>query len=110
MNSFVLIFRQGKPVTEAEKQRRAETVPQWAREQNAAGRSLEPRILGPEKLRRGAELPSSGAIDAWPVTALLFIQAKDLDDAAAVAASHPAVQEGLSVEVRPWGAPAAVAR
>lgn len=109
MKTFVILFRQGpRPLSEADLARRQQQVSGWAREQNAAGRKLEPRILGPELLRPGSDAPSGTAVEAgaWPITALLFLEARDLADAGQVAASHPAKDYGASVEVRPWAPPA----
>lgn len=68
------------------------------------GRELVPHILGSESAHRGAQA-SATDLGAWPVTALLLLQARDLDEAAEVAGSHPAVRYGAHIEVRPWGPP-----
>ncbi len=104
MNDFVILFRQSpRTLTEADFARRQLEVSAWARAQNAAGHRLEPRILAPDTLRPG--IGTEGARDTHPVTALLFLQAGDLADAARIAESHPAVNFGASVEVRPWAPP-----
>ena len=104
MKNYVIIFRQGPlQLTEADLVQRQQEVSAWAREQNAAGHKLEPRILGPEKYRSGETMNTPNG--DWPVTALLFLQATDLDEAGKIAASHPANRFGTSVEVRPWSAP-----
>jgi hypothetical protein len=106
MKTFVIIFRQGpQQLTESDKQRRAEETIAWARAQNAAGHNLDPRILAPESEHRGSR--NSGN-DRWPVTALLFLQARDLSEATQVAEAHPAIRYGSEVEVRPWAPPAPV--
>jgi hypothetical protein len=103
MKTFVIIFRQGpQQLTESDKQRRAEETVAWARGQNAAGHKLDPRILAPESEHRGSGNSSS---DGWPVTALLFLEARDLSEATQVAEAHPALRYGSEVEVRPWAAP-----
>lgn len=103
MQHFVIIFRQGpRTLTDADLARRQKEVSAWAREHNAAGHKLEPRILAPDVLRHGA----SASADTWPITALLFLEARDLTEAAKVAQSHPANHFGASVEVRPWAPPA----
>ena len=104
MNDFVILFRQGpRTLTEADLARRQQEVSAWARAQNAAGHRLEPRILAPDMLRPGFD--SDAARDVHPVTALLFLQADDLADAARIAESHPASHFGASVEIRPWASP-----
>jgi hypothetical protein len=59
-------------------------------------------------LRPGAETNQGAGVaaDAWPITALLFLEARDLAEAAKVAEAHPANHFGASVEVRPWASPA----
>jgi len=103
MKTFVIIFRQGPPaLTDADRLRRAEETGVWARHQNEAGHKLDPRILAPEGEHRGPEEPTAGK---WPVTAILFLEARDLEDAAQVAESHPGLRYGANVEIRPWTPP-----
>lgn len=108
MQHFVIVFRQGPhPLTDADKARRQREVSVWARIQNDAGHKLEPRILGPEVSRpatHGAQGSGVGT-GAWPITALLFLEARDLDQATKIATSHPANDFNASVEVRPWAPP-----
>jgi hypothetical protein len=106
MKQFVFIFRQSpRQLTDADKQRRAEETVAWARRQNGAGHKLDPHILAPESAHRGPEITAPA--DAWPVTALLFLEAHDLSEAAQVAESHPALRYGANIEVRPWAPPTA---
>lgn len=110
MKTFVILFRQNphRVLTEADKQRRAEETTAWARGRNAAGHKLEPRILAPESARCQAPEAAEVPVETWPVTALLFLEARDLADATEVAAIHPALRYGASVEVRAWAPPVAV--
>ena len=106
MQQFVILFRQGPlNLTDAVKARRHAAVSLWAREQNAAGHRLEPRSLAPSFTRPGIEV-NDYDYGNWPVTALLFLDACDLDAATALAASHPAKDYNVAMEVRPWSAPA----
>ena len=110
MNTFVIIFRQGpRTLTPADIQRRAQETSVWARRQNDAGHKLNPHILTPERERRGTEIADVTGIDAWPITALLLLEARDLAEAAKVAGEHPAVNYGANVEVRAWTPPAPAA-
>lgn len=104
MNTFVILFRQSRPLTKTEQQQRAAETPAWARSLNAAGHKLEPRILGPESIRTDAAERTVPTADA--VTALLFLEAQTLEQAAELAADHPARKYGATLEVRPWAAPA----
>lgn len=100
MKQFAIIFRQSKPVTEDEKQRRDEETWAWARRQNAEGHKLDPHILTPESHWIGPD--GTGGL---PVTALLFFEARDFAQALDVARAHPAVRYGASLEVRQWAPP-----
>ena len=105
LKPFVIIFRQGPLLlTDADKQHRAEETAIWAAHQNEAGHKLDPHILAPEGAHCGPR--SSAETDVWPITALLFLEAHDLNQAAHVAESHPALRYGSDVEVRPWAPPA----
>jgi hypothetical protein len=106
MKTFVLLFRQGPhPLTDADKARRQAAISAWAREQNAAGHKLEPRSLAPEATRPGLAV-SPETHGAWPVSALVFLEAADLAEASRIADAHPAKDYNVSVEVRPWSPPA----
>src|SRR3954467_1224420 len=110
MNQFVILFRQGPfNLTEIVKAHRQAAISLWAREQNARGHRLEPRSLAPSFTRPGIEV-SGDDYGQWPVTALLFLAARPLDEATAIAASHPAKDYNVAMEVRPWSAPVAAPR
>jgi hypothetical protein len=105
-NMFVIIFRQGpRTLTPEDIQQRTQETSVWAKRQNDAGHKLNPHILTPERERRGAEMGGAAGIDAWPITALLLLEARDLAEAARVAGEHPAVAYGANVEIRPWARP-----
>jgi hypothetical protein len=105
-NTFVIIFRQGpRTFTQADIQQRTQETSVWARRQNDAGHKLNPHILTPERERRGADMDDAQGIDAWPITALLLLEARDLAEAARVAGEHPAIGYGANVEIRPWARP-----
>ena len=111
MKHFVIIFRQGsKQLTEAELKNRDVETRAWAQQQNTAGHKLDPHILEPEGLWIGPDgasgpVPASGA---GTITALLFLEARDFDQAVDIARAHPALRYGAtSVEVRPWAPPPA---
>jgi hypothetical protein len=104
MNTFVIMFRQGpRTLTPADIERRAQEVSVWARRHNDAGHKLDPHILAPARERRGTNI--GDVTDAWPITALLFLEARDLAEATKVAEEHPALGYGANVEVRPWAPP-----
>jgi hypothetical protein len=107
MKRFVIIFRQGpRQLTEADVNARAEQTRAWAHTQNAAGHKLDPHILAPEGHWTGADGEGPAPITiAGPVTALVFLEARDFAEAVAVAKAHPALRYGANVEVRPWAPP-----
>jgi hypothetical protein len=105
MKQFVILFRQGPHLfTEAGRARRQAAIITWARELNARGHRLEPRTLAPSFTRPGIEVTQDD-YGKWPVSALLFIEAHDLNEATNIAASHPAKDYNVSMEVRPWSSP-----
>jgi hypothetical protein len=104
MNTYVMIFRQTRPVTAAEIERRGAETSAWAQHLIKAGRQLVPHILDPESGCCGPEA-SAADVGAWPVTAFLLLLARDLKDASEVAGSHPALGYGAHVEVRHWTSP-----
>ena len=110
MKQFVILFRQGPfNLTNIVKGRRQAAISLWAREQNARGHRLEPRSLAPSSTRPGIEV-TDDEFGKWPVTALLFLTARDLAEASALAASHPAKHYNATAEVSAWPAPAALPR
>lgn len=111
MQHFVILFRQSphQPLTELELNQRAAETRSWAQQWNAAGHNLNPRILNPESHWFGPNGDSGPAptTAAGPVTALLFLEADDLEQAMTIARAHPAVRYQASVEVRAWSPPTA---
>jgi hypothetical protein len=104
MNHFVVLFRRNRgPLSTAEQASLGRDVGAWARLHNEAGHRLAPHILAPESRHAGPR-PAVQA-EPLPVTALLFLEARDLDEAARVAESHPGMRYGFSVEVRAWSLP-----
>jgi len=107
MKSFVLIFRQGaNSLSDADRKQISTKMPGWAAQQRDSGRKLDPRILadGPSQILKGGEI-SAPASDQRPLTALLFIEAEDFQEAVRVAESHPGLSFGVSIEVRAWTPP-----
>lgn len=110
MKQFVLIFRQGNAgqVSKEEQAKRHEEILAWARKWIAEGYSFDPRRLGEEAywIAPDGEGDDSGEKS---VVNLLFLTAKDFDDAVRVAKTHPGVHFGTHIEVRAWTAPAPLA-
>lgn len=113
MQPFVIIFRQptDRPLSADELKARADATRPWAQGWNAAGHHLTPHILTPASHWYSGDGRSGAAptTAAGPITALLFLEAEDVDQAVAIARAHPALHYGASVEVRAW-APATAPR
>jgi len=106
MKQFVFIFRQGTAaqVSPEEQAKRHEEILAWARKWIAEGYSFDPRRLGEEAYRIA---PDGGGDDAGERTIvnLLFLTAKDFDDAVRIAKTHPGARYGTYIEVRDWTVP-----
>ncbi len=97
---FVLIFRQGTRKLSADEQKaRTEAVRNWALEQ-VKQHNLDPRILIDDIHQLGDGV--NGDPQDRTVIALNFIEAADFNEAMRIAESHPGLQYGVGIEVRPW--------
>jgi len=107
MKTFVLIFRQNpaRERTPAQNQQLAAEMPGWVQRVGGLERKFDPRILAKEETHVGAEKEAATPPGAWPLSALLFVEARDLAEATRIAESHPALKFGTAVEVRAWTAP-----
>jgi hypothetical protein len=105
MKQFVLIFRQGSAgqVSPEEQAKRHAEILAWARKWVAEGYSFDPRRLEQESYRIAPDGEGDG--DERSVVNLLFLTAKDFDDAVRIAKTHPGVHFGTHIEVRAWTAP-----
>ena len=103
MNSFVFIFRRGiRSLTEQEQEQRTADVRSWALQQ-IKDHSLDPRVLDEESHLLN-DLPRI-MNNEEAVIALTFIEAKDFNEAVALANTHPGLRYGVSIEVRRWTSP-----
>jgi hypothetical protein len=107
MKHFVLLFQQGRNLSEEEQKRRADEIKAWAVHAVAEGWNPEPRALGKESYHLGPEGESASAQMSGDglILVLLFIEASDFNEAVAIAKGHPAMRYGSHVEVREWTAP-----
>src|SRR5579872_5299545 len=106
MPKFALIFRQSPfPMTEEVKQRRVKEVAAWATHLRDTGHTLEPHLLGEE---HAIVVPggSSPRETGDPIVAILVFDAPSFDDAKQIASTHPGLNYGISIEVRPATIPA----
>ena len=107
MNTFVIIFRRRMPALAGdERQRLNDETAAWAK--NHSAHKLDPRILSHDRAFFGPE-GATGRDDDWILSALLFLEAHDLQEAAKIAQSHPGARYGFTAEVRPWARPGAAA-
>ena len=101
---FVLIFRQGKkPLSSEEQKARAAEVRDWALQRLKDDPNFEPRVLGDDSHYLGNGGPAT--VDNNPVIALNFLEANDIRKAIAIAQTHPGLNYGVTIEVRPWKDP-----
>lgn len=108
MNTFALLFTAGsKELSESDLKLRAQLVKAWVKKQNGAGHHLEPRAFGPEhvEINSEAKIVSRSQTSEGHLTIALFVEAKDFDEAVALAQSHPGLKFGSKVEVRSWSQP-----
>lgn len=111
MPLFAFLYRTTRPLTEAEFGERARTVPPWALAQREAGRVVTVSVFGEE----ACVLKADGVLDGASTSSLAgctLVNAKDMDDALALARQFPGRAFGTEVEVRPvntFVAPPAVA-
>lgn len=109
MKTFVVIFRTNSgDLSAAEKQKRAAETAVWAKPLLAAGHHLDPRILSPEAEHRDSrgQEHRQALPHEWPITALLYLEAQDLQQAARIAESHPGLRYGtVHLEIRAWSSP-----
>ncbi len=100
MKQFVLLFRQGRTLSEEEQKQRTNEVRAWALQKISEGRKLDPRILSEESNRVSPKGES-------PVIAFLFLEASDFTEAVKIAETHPGIRYGVNIEVREWTTPLA---
>ncbi|HVU18605.1 MAG TPA: hypothetical protein VHD32_17005 [Candidatus Didemnitutus sp.] len=106
MKTFVIAFRRtSPPLADDVRLRLNQETAAWAR--SHSNFDLDPRILGRERavFNAPADQPDKSA----GLSALLFLEAPDLASAGQVAAAHPGLRYGFSVEVRSWTKPVAAA-
>jgi hypothetical protein len=110
MKQFALIFRQSpKQFSETEQKNRATEIRAWAQRQIKEGRKLDAHILGEENYHIGPDHaggPVQAGVDG-PLAVIIFLEAADFAAAVKIAESHPVLNYGVSVEVRPWTPPPA---
>lgn len=105
MNTFVIIFRRRLPALASdERQRLNDETAAWAKTQT--DHELEPRLLSGERAFFGPD-GAAGHDGEGILSALLFLEARDLGEASNIAQSHPGIRYGFNVEVRPWARPGA---
>jgi hypothetical protein len=100
---FVFLFRRGSRTLSAEEQSQLSLeIRTWAKQWIDEGYRLDPRALSQESFW---VTPDDAGMGERPVTNLLFLTAKDFDDAVRVAKSHPGARYGTEIEVRAWAPP-----
>lgn len=98
---FAIVFFPGAPLGEEDTQQMRSETSLWAKTMNAAGRRLQPHMFNGDVRVLG----NREAMGSSP-SAVLFLLARDLEDAVEVARQHPALRFGYCAEVRSWANPA----
>jgi hypothetical protein len=100
---FVLLFRSGsRKLSPEEHSQLSLEIRAWAKQWIEEGYSLDPRALSQESFWI---TPDNAGNGERPVTNLLFLTAKDFDDAVRIAKTHPGARYGTEIEVRAWAPP-----
>lgn len=100
---FVFLFRRGSRTLSPEEHGQLSLeIRAWAKQWIQEGYSLDPRALSQESFWI---TPDNAGNDERPITNLLFLTAKDFDDAVRIAKSHPGARYGTEIEVRAWAPP-----
>lgn len=102
MQQFVFIFRQGtRKLSSEELHQRDGEIRAWATQLIQEGYTFDPRVLSQESYR----IPAEDSSAERPIINLLFLTAKDFDDAVRIAKTHPGAHYGTTIEVRAWKPP-----
>src|ERR1700678_4081429 len=109
MKQFAYFFRQGPvDLSEEQQKRRIDEVRDWAVLRQTEGRRLEPKILTVDSHHVApVALSPLQLASEWPLGAVDFLEARDLNEAVQIAQTHPAINYGISIEVREWTVPSA---
>jgi hypothetical protein len=103
MGQFVLLFRPGsRKLSPEEHSQLSLEIRAWAKQWTQEGHSFDPRTLSQESFWI---TPDNAGKGERPVTNLLFLTAKDFDDAVRIAKTHPGARYGTEIEVRAWAPP-----
>lgn len=108
MKLFAFIFRQGNRLHSPEElSQRASEVREWAMTQADEGRKLDPHIIGGDgyRIATNGEVVSIPSLSEGSVIAIVFLETDDINDAVAIAKTHPGPRYGSSIEVREWSRP-----
>jgi len=103
MKQFVFLFRPGaRKLSPEERSQLSLEIRAWAKQWIQEGHSFDPRELSQESLWITSDNAGKGE---RPVMNLLFLTAKDFDEAVRIAKTHPGAHYGTEIEVRAWAPP-----
>jgi hypothetical protein len=112
MPKFAFIFRQtnvNSSLTAEQQKRRTEEVRNWAIHLRDEGHTLEPHLLSGNRYvvaPDGKSESSAQAASGDPIVAILIIDAPSFEEARKIAATHPGLHYGVSIEVHEAASPA----
>jgi hypothetical protein len=99
MPLFAFLYRATRPLTETELAERSRVVPVWTLAQREAGRVVAVSVFGDEaRLLRADDSLADAAIPL--LAGCTLVNARDMDDALALARQFPGRAFGTEVEVR----------
>jgi hypothetical protein len=102
MSEYVLIFRTGTRTLSADEQaRRATAARAWALPLRDRGTLVQTTLMAEDGVTIGTDRSTAPLVAAGSVAAISLVQASDLASAVELARSHPGLEYGSTVEVRP---------
>jgi hypothetical protein len=112
MKHYALIFQATRTLTPEEQKQRAVDIAAWVKKVTDMGITLDPRNFGETLAAFAMEdskvVARNGAGGPKPAT-IVFFDAPTSEQAVDIARIHPGLHYGVTVEVREWTSPRALA-
>jgi len=112
MKHYALIFQATRTLTPEEQKQRAVDIAAWVKKVTDMGITLDPRNFGETlaafALEDSKVVARDGVGSPQPAT-IVFFDAPSSEQAVDIARIHPGLRYGVTVEVREWTSPRALA-
>ncbi len=112
MKHYALIFQATRALTPEEQKQRAVDIAAWVKKVTDMGITLDPRNFGDTLAAFAVEdskvVSRNGSSGPKPAT-IVFFDSPSTEQAAEIARIHPGLHYGVTVEVREWTSPRALA-